>query len=449
MFVGCGLRVAGRDFRRSRRPTSNRQPPTANLRRGSALILSLVIAAVLALMATAFLITTQVEGQAAANTLRGGQAEAACRAGLAAAIYRVEISAGLYAADPGHLPDWHSHFFNAAGPDLCPPSWVDHYGTSFTNGAMVAREFELTPGDKLKSQKGFRAKYYVAVADLDGKLHCNPASIANLLDGAGTQSMLAAMGLSAGAVAVIAGDHHPRRAPGELRLPLVPVVPAAEWNDAEKFLTVYPRVTAPDPLAAGSISLANSRVNVNTARIEVLAAILSQVPNLAAGHAAALATHLTGRRPFGGRGELEDALYAVGPAGALTLPITADRLSETEFNNVLNSLNGTEPSIYATDGDVPTRKTGNSGLYRVQFSGGAYAGQASGTTDATGPGDCWGAEVKFTSRFFHVYVLGRTVSQEGSGRVLAERRLHAVYDAGAHKTLWLRWNFGAKANMTD
>ena len=72
--------------------------------RGSALILSLVIAAVLALLATAFIITARTERRAAVNTLYGAQAEAACRAGLASAIYQIELSADTYAVTPQHLP---------------------------------------------------------------------------------------------------------------------------------------------------------------------------------------------------------------------------------------------------------------------------------------------------------------------------------------------------------
>jgi len=72
-----------------------------------------------------------------------------------------------------------------------------------------------------------------------------------------------------------------------------------------------------------------------------------------------------------------------------------------------------------------------------------------GQATSTDPVATWGAEVKFVSRFYHIYVLGRTVADDAERRTMSERRLHAVYDAGTRRVLWMRWNHEAKANMGD
>ncbi len=426
--------------------------------RGSALILSLVIAAVLALLATAFIITARTERRAAVNTLYGAQAEAACRAGLASAIYQIELSADTYAVTPQHLPAWHSHFFDASGPDLCldmlsGKQWVEHYDASLADAGMTAKEVSLVPTTPFKRQKGFSAKYYVAVADLDGKLHCNPRFLSNLLTDPQTDGMVAALGLPASAEAALSTDATANWSLGQLRTKLIAAgitddsgTSENELNLGEKFFTTYPRVLDFSG-GKGAISAELGRININTARKEVLKAILSQISALAAGHDSALADYLAAKRPFANRRKLEDAIYDVGPAGTKDLPTTADRLSERELNNILNSLNGNYSSIYATDGNVTAETEGTSGMYKLEFDAGVLKTQDQGATDATTFADTWGTEVKFTSRFFHIYTLGRTLAE--NGRVVAERRMHAIYDSETNKVLWLRWNFGPKANMTD
>ena len=71
-------------------------------------------------------------------------------------------------------------------------------------------------------------------------------------------------------------------------------------------------------------------------------------------------------------------------------------------------------------------------------------------------GDCtvsdrdltWGCEFKFTSRYFHVYAVG-LVRELDTDRVLARKKLHAVYDAEADRVLWFRWNVTQRGNIGD
>ncbi len=65
----------------------------------------------------------------------------------------------------------------------------------------------------------------------------------------------------------------------------------------------------------------------------------------------------------------------------------------------------------------------------------------------------WGCEFKFTSRYLHVYSVGlvREVDTDGfvTDRVLARKKLHAVYDAEADRILWFRWNVTERGNIGD
>ena len=72
------------------------------------------------------------------------------------------------------------------------------------------------------------------------------------------------------------------------------------------------------------------------------------------------------------------------------------------------------PGVYSFDGwepygdDVGPSQTGGSRTNSVNVT--------------------WSAEFKFTSRFFHIYVLGRGWNTEAD-RAQGVRRLHAIYDA--------------------
>lgn len=462
----------------------SRQPQADNRQRGSVLILAIVIAAVLAMLATAFIITARVEHKAATNALRGAQAEAACRAGLAAAIARIEmcrkleqVSASVYGLDtPG---SWHEYFYsnNTGSPDYCQDlcldastgkRWVEHYDSTFTKPEMKAKKWPMPiaegsdPAAALKRQKGFTAEYYVAVADLDGKLHSNPKFIDNSFADADrdakTLDMVNALGLTADpARTTLTNDDAANWSFGQLRAKLVAAgVAQAEWNDAERVFTVYPRVTAPIPLVAKSIKCADSQVNVNTARKEVLKAIVLNVPDFTANIADAVADKLTdkSKRPFATRKDMEMALVELGDASITNLPAgyaikPGGVLDEKKLNDLLNSLAGdNSAAIDASDldDDVPATP----GLYHHDFNGDSRCDKDLDYTSDS-PTATWGTEVKFTSRFYHIYVLARTLSGDSPPRVTAERRLHAVYDAdpSSRRVLWLRWNFAAKANTSD
>lgn len=60
----------------------------------------------------------------------------------------------------------------------------------------------------------------------------------------------------------------------------------------------------------------------------------------------------------------------------------------------------------------------------------------------------WSTELRFTSRFFHIYVLGRGWNV-GTGEAAGVRRLHAVYDAEKDRVIWLRWNISSRGSVTD
>lgn len=463
-------------------------------RRGSALIMAIVIAAVLAVVATAFIVTVRVEHKAATNALRGLQAEAACRAGLAAAVGRIALCYSLeqtanavYSVDT--LGSWHEYFYsdNADKPDfcqdLCPDTWVAHYDATFAKRGMKGKRFLMPvadagdPAAALKRQKGFTAEYYVAVADLGGKLHVNPGrwdakeqtpgdlklltelwAKPLLLDSHENEIISGMIDLNAAKFYSI-GELISRYANSKPGDPIT----RAEANVLEGCLRVHPLGDALDQAADEKWQW--RAININTAKKQTIEAILSQVPALkAAGHVADLATYLDTMRKtklFAGRRALEDAIYDIAPAGANKLP-SGEKLSEKELNDVLNSLNYKEPSIYASDGDVSAdpKKSGTSGVYEVKFKEDppgtwSYEAQSGGEKTSDQASATWGTEVKFASRFFHIYVLGRTTDAAGTEgvdkprRVMAERRLHAVYDARDRKVLWQRRHFYPKANMAD
>jgi hypothetical protein len=443
-------------------------------RRGSALIMAMVIVAVLALVATAFIATARLEARAATNGLRGVQAEWACRSGLAAAIARTQAVYALGGAvslydSAGDSDAWRQSFYDAAGPDLCPDSWVAHYDNATTpKWEMKAGKWtmpRIMSGDpcapdirELKRSRGFTAEYYVAVADLDGKLHCNPKYFANLLDDGQTEIMVGELGVPNAVRDALKWDNTVLWSLGQLRsrLPVGfaddPGTTENELNLAEKVFTVYPRVT----LIAAKGDVGRPPVNVNTARPEVLKAIvfnvrgLKDVDGTGKTFAARVAEKLVAKRlsqPFASRKSMEKALVELGDASIVNLPVgyailPGGVLDEQRLNDLLNSLAG---SIAAGDSDLDDAAT--PGFYHYDFNGDGTCAKGTDYTSDT-PSATWGTEVKFTSRFYHVYVLGRTVA-ENDGRTLSERRLHAVYDAQLQQVLWSRWHFAAKANAAD
>ncbi len=58
----------------------------------------------------------------------------------------------------------------------------------------------------------------------------------------------------------------------------------------------------------------------------------------------------------------------------------------------------------------------------------------------------WSTEFKFSSRFFHIYVLGRGWC---AGRAAGVRRAHAIYDAETDRIVWMRWNLSSRGSLAD
>jgi hypothetical protein len=429
------------------------------------LILAMVLVGVLVLVATAFLILARLEARAATNSLRGAQAETAARAGLAAAIYQISATQqSCYGIDAGG--GWHAHFYDAAGPDLCPDSWVQHYDATAPMRRMTARRRVLPrveAGDPsagnvkaLKRARGFASEYYVAVADLDGKLRVNPKNWGTLIaaDDAKLRAMLRCF-LSTDALADKVRDRTLAVwSIGAMRAAYA-LADAGEMSEVEGFVTPYPRRLA-------DLAPATSRppVNINTARKEVLLALVLNVPGFDAGTLADdVAAKLIAKRPFADRREMEKALVELGqkawngPPSSLPAGYEAkdDVLTEQQLNDLLNSLAGdNSESVNESDLD----RAAEAGVYTYDFDNSQSGDHTKGdhTVDGAGPVSSdytWGTEVKFTSRFFHVYVMGRTVAEDAERRTLAERRLHAVYDALTRRVLWSRWHFYTRANMSD
>ncbi len=450
--------------------------PSANYRRrGSVLVLAMILVAVLALIATAFIITARLEGKAATNSLRGVQAETACQVGLAAAIYQISAThQSCYRLDSA--TGWHGYFRDTAAtaPDLCPYTWVRHYDATQPGHEMKAKRWQLgriAPGDtssgsiqKLKRTRGFTSDYYVAVADLDGKLHANPWYYYNLLDDTApehqTQDMLDSLLLPVLVRNAVLNDSTSHYSLGSLRAEVLAtgftdnsMTSKNELNLVEDFFTIYPRVAS--ITVKGDVG--RPAVNVNTARKEVLEAIVLNVPNLAA-KAAVIAQKLVDERPFADRKDMEKALVELGqkawngPPSNLPPGYEAkdDVLTEEQLNDLLNSLAGANT---ANESDLD-RPGDPSGIYSYDSDNSQSGDHTKGdhTVDAVEPLSAdytWGTEVKFTSRFFHIYVMGQTVADDAERRALAKRRVHAVYDALTRKVLWKRRHFYPKANMAD
>jgi hypothetical protein len=137
--------------------------------------------------------------------------------------------------------------------------------------------------------------------------------------------------------------------------------------------------------------------------------------------------------------------------GALDeLPDSAGNLTERQFNDFLNSAapgtgagadpDGSAfddplvPGVYAFDGWEP-------------HADGVGPSQTGGSR-TNGSGVTWSTELKFRSRFFHVYVIGRGWN-ENVAEPVGVKRLHAVYDSLTKRTVWMRWNLSSRGSLTD
>jgi len=198
-------------------------------------------------------------------------------------------------------------------------------------------------------------------------------------------------------------------------------------------------------------------VNVNTVPQALLAELIKPVRGFqgdvdAAGpvKAAALAKYLCERRPFAGRHEFEDAVFRVvandDDTGAIEDLEGNLHLTERQFNDFLNSAaSGIDPDQSAFDDPAAP------GVY--EFDGwepfGDLIGPAQiGGSRTNGSDVTWSTGLKFRSRFFHVYVIGRGWN-ENVGEPVGVKRLHAIYDSQEARTVWLRWNLSSRGSLTD
>jgi hypothetical protein len=304
----------------------------------------------------------------------------------------------------------------------------------------------VAPGDppelkELKRTRGYSSDYFVAVADLDGKLRVNPKNWSTLIAGddpvnlAKLQDMLRCC-LSADVASEVRDHTQDIWSIGAMRAAYNPAN-AAEMTELESFLTPYPRRLA-------ELIPANGRppVNVNTARREVLKAIVRNVPGFDGTMTDEVADKLVEKRPFANRQAMETALLELGS------PLWPDPckgvdavLTEKQLNDLLNSLAGDN----SLPGNASNFDDADNGVYKFDFDGNPPVGEhESDDSSAT-----WGTEAKFSSRFFHIYVMGRTFAGLEPDRILALRRLHAVYDTHERRVLWSRWHFELRPNTGE
>ena len=128
------------------------------------------------------------------------------------------------------------------------------------------------------------------------------------------------------------------------------------------------------------------------------------------------------------------------------MPDGAGNLTERQFNDFLNSAAaGADPDESAFDEPLAP------GVYSFDgwepFADGVGPAQTGGSrTNASGV--TWSTELKFRSRFFHVYVIGRGWN-ENVGEPSGVKRLHAVYDSDKERVVWMRWNLSSRGSLTD
>jgi hypothetical protein len=223
---------------------------------------------------------------------------------------------------------------------------------------------------------------------------------------------------------------------------------------------------------------ARPAVNINTVSRNLLLELIHWIPvfGTMGNRKDGLAKYLIAEGPFTGRFEFEEAMRrASGGDGIVDLhdynPVLDEgtHLMEREFNDFLNNTAGVlaeedsaydepgNPGVYSFDGwspfyDEPPGDPKDDDGAGSQQTGGNHS--APDGTDSNVTGDAahnltWSTEFKFTSRFFHIYVLGRGWNPE-TNRARGVRRLHAIYDAeGNGKIIWLRWNLSNRGSVSD
>jgi len=221
-------------------------------------------------------------------------------------------------------------------------------------------------------------------------------------------------------------------------------------------------------------------INVNTAPEKLLAVVFWYTGGTLLGEhlGAALARYLCAlraERPFANRHELEEAIRrATGDDALVDLGDTAydpdddlpgpTSLTEYQFNDVLNSIAPVYRGMSSAVANAQSAydRPGEPGVY--EFDGWPPFGvdglspgpsQTGGANSGLGRNVTWSTELKFTSRFFHIYVVGRGWS---AGKAAGVRRLHAIYDArpdsnppgsSPGRIIWMRWNLSSRGSVSD
>jgi hypothetical protein len=200
-----------------------------------------------------------------------------------------------------------------------------------------------------------------------------------------------------------------------------------------------------------------------------------------------LADILCERRPYRNRREMEEMIFRftghyhdngidppVGdPRDAPLENLPEDAyITERQFNDILNSLAGITdddesiydvpgtPGLYAFNGWAE----GDSGWLGRSQTGGKHTDRygTEVTTSDRADNITYSTEIKFTSRYFHIYSLGRSWNASGidmatglPGVATGVRRCHAIYDAGENpatdvgKIIWFRWNLTERGTISD
>ncbi len=462
--------------------------------KGIVVIFALVLMGAVAMVATAFAVLVRSESKAARNSCLGAQAELSALSGLENAVRAIKAAnqtyslvscpngavapaTGSFISESGNiLSGWHRYFEEDDQNEGIVLSdaqkWVWHYkdeqyAPGHTAG-LIEHEMRgrVFAGGNTRigapaTQTSFTSEYAVCVVDLDGKLHALPSQWGlDGVDQAGLEAIIAAWAkqpapfptLKDEAIPLLVGaaEDDCCRSVREIASRAVTDRSVLDlWRQrtyaVETYMTPYP------------IGVGRSRLNVNTARKATIEATLCQIPSVdAAGHAEVVAGYIASRRPYASRPEFEDALSLAtqgenGEGGFVALNWDGDNdefLTEEEFNDILNS---TSNSSDDSDYDEPA----NPGVYSYDgwedYEDGIGPSQSGSTKRSSDEDTTWGCEFKFTSRYFHIYCVGQ-VKEPGTDRILARKKLHAVYDAEAGvdgKVLWFRWNVTDRGNIGD
>ena len=227
-------------------------------------------------------------------------------------------------------------------------------------------------------------------------------------------------------------------------------------------------------------------VNVNTAPEEILTEIFMGIPWLASegrAKSAALARYLCASRPFANRHDFEEAIFRVvgneqSDGTMLAWPDNGaiaelrdenddpvPNLTQHQFNDILNSTAPTYRGMLLAVAKAQSAydNPDKPGVYEFDgwtiFAGTGLGPSQTGGFRSSNKNVTWSTELKFTSRFFHIYVVGRGwVKGAGDGSPAGVRRLHAIYDAKPEsnppgsspgRIIWLRWNLSSRGSVSD